>query len=46
MTKLLDVIDELNRGQHFVRAAYMAVHGANRLDSAEMNAMACILAQA
>jgi hypothetical protein len=43
---ILDIMDELARGRRFVRAAYMAAHGANGLDSAERNAMAELLGAA
>jgi len=46
MTDLLDVIDELNRGRNFVKAAYMAAHGCGSFDSEEQNALACILGEA
>jgi hypothetical protein len=43
MSKLIDAIDELNRGCDFVRAAYMAAHD---LEPDEANAMARVLGAA
>jgi hypothetical protein len=38
MSKLLDAIDELNRGQNLVTAAFMAIRG-SALGLAELKAM-------
>jgi hypothetical protein len=43
MSKLLDTIDELNRGRDFVKVAYMAAQG---LEPDEANAMARVLGAA
>jgi hypothetical protein len=45
MSKLLDTIDELNKGQNFIKAASMAIRG-GEMESDEVNAMDRLLGEA
>ena len=45
MSKILDTLDELNKGRDFIKAASLAIHGCG-LDSNELNALDRILGEA